>query len=113
MTILVTSTRRNWLTDHGLQSFIEVAKAPSHPNAMEMASKLNIETLTDSMVCKKLGLNTTGERQFDILPTKLLERYYDKYSQTVKAFRTRDIPNPFFWDIAKFLLEVGCAHINA
>ena len=58
-------------------------------------------------------MSTTGERQFDILPTELLERYYGKYSQSAKAFRTRDIPDTFFRDIAEFLLEVGCTHINA
>ena len=26
---------------------------------------------------------------------------------------TRNIPEPFFRDIAKFLLEVGCVHLNA
>ena len=73
MTILVTSGLRNWLTDHSLQGFIQLAEAPPHPNAMEIVSKLNIETLTDSMVRKKLGLNSTSERQFEILPTELLE----------------------------------------
>ena len=65
------------------------------------------------MVRKKLSLDSTGGRQFEILPTELLERYYGKYSLSTKDFRTRDIPDPFFRDIAKFLLEVGCAHINA
>ena len=55
MTIVVTSALRNWLTDHNLQGFIQVAEASSHPNTMEMASKLNIETLTESMVRKHLG----------------------------------------------------------
>ena len=31
----------------------------------------------------------------------------------MKAYRTRDIPNPFFREVAKFLLEVGCLHTNA
>ena len=80
MTIIVTSVLRNWLADHGLQGFIQVVEAPPHPNAMEMASKLNIETLTNSMVRKKLGLNSMGKQQFEILPTELLEIYYRKYS---------------------------------
>ena len=113
MTISVTLALRKWLTDHGLQGFIQVVEAPPHPNALEMANKLNINTLTDSVVCKNLGLSNTGEREFDILPTELLERYYGKYSQSAKAFRTRDIPDTFFRDIAEFLLEVGCTHINA
>ena len=48
-----------------------------------------------------------------MFPSELLERYYGKYSLFAKAFRTRDIPNPFFQDVEKFLLEVGCVHINA
>ena len=32
---------------------------------------------------------------------------------SAKAFRTRDIPDPFYWNVAKFLLEVGCVHVNA
>ena len=90
-----------------------MAEAPLHPNAMEIATKLTIETLADSMVHKKLSLDSTGERQFKMFPIELLERYYGKYSLSAKAFWTRDIPDPFFRDVAKFLLEVGCAHINA
>mgnify|MGYP000270545862 CR=1 FL=1 len=52
MTIIVTSTLQKWFTDHGLQGFMQVAEAPPHPNALEMVSKLNINTLTNSMVRK-------------------------------------------------------------
>ena len=61
MTIIVTSALRIWLTDHGLQGFIQVVEAPLHPNTLDMASKLNIGTRTNSMVQKKLGLSNTGE----------------------------------------------------
>ena len=104
---IMTSALRNWLVNHGLQGFIRMAEVPQHPNITEMVSKLNIETLTDSMVSKKLGLDNTGERQFEILPTEFLERYYGKYSLSAKAFRTQDIPDPFFRDVVNFLLEVG------
>ena len=89
-----------------------MAEAPAHPNALEMASKLNIDTLTNSMVCKNLGLSSIGERHLDIFLTEVLERYYGVYSQSAKVYMTRDIPDPFFRDIAKFLLEVGCVHLN-
>ena len=56
-------------------------------------------------------MSNTRERQFDIFLTELLERHYGKYSQFAKAFRTRDIPDPLFRDIAKFMLEVG-VHLN-
>ena len=113
MPTIITTALRNWLTKRGLQSFIKVAEAPPHPNAIEIASKLNIETVTHSMICKKLSLDSTGERQLEMFPSEILERYYGKYSLSAKAFWTRDIPDPFFQELAKFLLEVGCVHVNA
>ena len=90
-----------------------MAEAPPHPNITEIASKLNIETVTDSIIRKKLSLDSTCERQLEMFPSEILERYYGKYSLSAKAFRTRDIPDPFFRDVAKFLLEVGCVQVNA
>ena len=56
---------------------------------------------------------TTGKRHCDIFPTEVVEQYYGEYSQSAKAYRTRDIPVPFFRDIAKFLFKLGCVHLNA
>ena len=47
---------------------------------MDMASKLNIDTITNDMVCKKPGLSNTGERNFDIFPSEVLEYYFGEYS---------------------------------
>ena len=38
---------------------------------------------------------------------------FGEYFVSAKAYRTTDILNPFFWKVAKFLLEVGCVHVNA
>ena len=78
MPTIITTALRNWLTENGLQGFIQVAEAPPHPNATEIASKLNIETITDSMIRKKLSLDSTGERQLEMVPSHILERYYGK-----------------------------------
>ena len=59
MPTIITTALRNWLAERGLQGFIKVAQAPPHPNATKIATKLNIETLTDSMVCKKLSMDIT------------------------------------------------------
>ena len=99
MPTIITTALRNWRTENGLQRFIQVVEAPLHPNATEITSKLNIESIT-------------GERQLEMVPLHILERYYGKYSLSAKAFRIRDIPGPFFRDVAKFLLEVGCVHVN-
>ena len=62
MPIIITISLRNWLTENGLQGFILVAEAPPHPNATEIASRINIETITDSILRKKLNLDCTSER---------------------------------------------------
>ena len=70
MPTILTTALWNWLAENGLQGFIKVAEAPPHPNATEIASKLNIETITDSMIRKKLSLQ--------MVPSHILERYYGK-----------------------------------
>ena len=66
---------------------------------------MNVDTVTNAMVRQKLSLSGLGEKHFDIAPAE--------YSLTAKAYRTREIPNAFFREVAKFLLEVGCVHVNA
>ena len=78
-----------------------------------MAGKLSVDTITNAMIMKKLGLSNTGERHFDIFRIEVLEHYFGEYSLSAKAYRTWDVPNPFFLEIAKFLIEVGCVHLNA
>ena len=85
MPTIITTALRNWLTENGLQGFIQVAEAPPHPNATEITSRINIETITDSMLRKKLKLDSTGERLLEMVPSHTLERYYGKYSLSAKA----------------------------
>ena len=94
MPTIITTSLRNLLTENGLQGFIQVAEAPPHPNATEIVSRLNNETITDSMLRKKLNLDNTSEWQLEMVPSHILERYYGKYSLSAKAFQTRDIPDP-------------------
>ena len=75
--------------------------------------KLNINTVTNASIWRKLCLFATGEKHFEIPPSDELEKYFGQYSTSAKAYRTKKIPNPFFREIAKFLLEVGCVHVNA
>ena len=112
MPTIITTALRSWLTENSLQGFFKVDEAPPHPNVIEIASKLNIQTMTDSMIRKKLSLDSRSERQLEMVPSDILERYYGKYSLSTKAFWTRDILGPFFRDVAKFLPEVGCVHVN-
>ena len=113
MTINISTALRRWLLEKGLEGYIKVAEAPPHPDAFNIARKLNVDTVTNDMVLQKLGLSGLGEKQFDIAPAETLRKYFAEYSLTAKAYRTREIPNAFFREVAKFLLEVGCVHVNA
>ena len=73
-----------------------------------MATQINVDTITNATIQKKLGFSSIGECHFDILPTEVLERYFGEYSLSAKGYRTRDIPDP-----SKLLLQMGCVHINA
>ena len=74
MTIDISPTLRRWLHDKGLAGYIRVAEAPPHTNVQEMARKLNIDTITNASIRKKLGLSRTGEHHFEIAPAKALEQ---------------------------------------
>ena len=113
MPITISTALRRWLREKGFEGYIRVAETPSHPDALEIAKKLNVDMMTNSTIQKKLGLSTNGEKHFDISLVETLEKYFGEYSVSAKAYRTKDIPNPFFREVAKFLLEVGCLHINA
>ena len=68
MPIIIRTALRNWLTENDLQWFIMVAEAT------EIASRINIGTITDSMLRKKLNLDCTGEQQMEMVPAHILER---------------------------------------
>ena len=104
---------RRWLLEKGLEGYIKVAEAPPHPDAFNIARKLNVDTVTNAMVRQKLGLSGLGEKHFDIATAEIHQKYFVDYSLTAKAYRTREIPNAFFREVAKFLLEVGCVHVRA
>ena len=40
---------------------MRVAEAPPHPEAFDIAKKLNVDTVTNATVRKKLGLSAIGE----------------------------------------------------
>ena len=104
MPIFISPALRRWLHDKSFGGYIRVAEVPPHPDAQEVAKKLNVDTITNASIRKKLGLSGSGERHFEITPVGVLERYFGEYSTSSKAYKTRDIPNPFFGEVAKFLL---------
>ena len=69
--------------------------------------------MTNASVRKKLGLSRCGEKHLEIPPTDEMQKYFGEYSMLAKAYRTKEILNSFSQEIAKFLLEVGCVHVNA
>ena len=113
MTIIISAALRRWLLEKGFEGFIKVTEAPPHPDAFDMAKKLNADTVMNATVWQKLGLSGLGEKHFEIAPAETLAKYFGEYSTTTKAYRTKEIHNAFFREVAKFLLEVGYVHITA
>ena len=107
MSITTSAALHRWFLEKGFEGYIKVTKAPTHPNALEIAKKLNVDTVMNATIQKKLDLSANGEKHFDIPLAKTLEEYFGEYSVSAKAYGTKEIPNPFFREIAKFLLEVG------
>ena len=96
MPIPISLALRRWLLEKGFEGYIWVAKAPQHPDAQEIAKKLNVDTVMNGSIRKELGLMAVGEKHFEIPPAEDLERYFGEYSTSAKAYRTKDIPNTFF-----------------
>ena len=113
MTIDISPTLQRWLHDKGLTGYIRVAEAPPNPNSQDMPKKLNVDTITNTNIRKKLGQSGNGKRHFEIPPARVLECYFGEYSISAKAYMTRNASDPFFRELAKFLLEVRCVHANA
>ena len=61
MTIEISLALRERLHDKGLEGYIRVAEAPPHPDAHEVAKKLNVDTITNASIKKKIGLSGSGE----------------------------------------------------
>ena len=85
MSIPISSTLRRWLLEKGFEGYIQIAEVPPHPNAQEIAKKLNIDTITNASIRKKLGLTATGEKYFEIPLAEDLEKYFEEYSTSAKA----------------------------
>ena len=96
MPITIFAALRRWLLEKGFEGYIRVAEAPPDLEALDIAKKLNVDTVTNATIWKKLGLSAIGEKHFDISPAQTLEKYFGEYSTSAKAYRTKDIPNPFF-----------------
>ena len=72
MTIAISTALRRWLLEKGFEGYIKVAEAPPHPNALDIAKKLNVDTVTNAMVRQKLGLSGLGKKHFDIALAEVL-----------------------------------------
>ena len=47
----------------------------AHPNALEIAKKLNMGIVTNVTIRKTLDLSANGEKHFDIPPAETLGKY--------------------------------------
>ena len=71
---------------------------------MDISAKINMDTITNAMVCEKLSLSSLGDQCLEIPPTTKV------YSASTKAYKIQHAPGVFFYDVAKFMLEAACVH---
>ena len=71
MPVPIFTALRRWLLEKGFEGYIRVAEAPSHLDALDIIKKLNVDTVTNATIRKKLDLSAIGEKHFDIPPTEI------------------------------------------
>ena len=84
--LTISATLRRWLLKMGFEGYIKVADVPAHPNALEITKKLNVDTVTNATIWKKLDLSANGEKHFDIPPAETLGKYFGEYFVSAKAY---------------------------
>ena len=62
MPIPISSALRRWLMEKGFEGYIRVAKAPPHSDAQKITKKLNVDTVMNANIRKKLGLTALREK---------------------------------------------------
>ena len=70
-------------------STIESAHGTTYLDALEIAKKLNIDSVTDATIRNKLDLSSIGEKHFDIPLVEALEKYFGEYFVSAKALSRR------------------------
>ena len=113
MPLKVSKDLRTWMpTRHGFSVYLNVYDAPAHPDAQAIATKIQLGTITNDIICSALHLPRGGEHDIEAPPQHTLEQYFGEYSLSVKAHRMHGGPNEFFGDLAHFLLDYVCIHHN-
>ena len=83
MKIVISTALRRWILEKGFEGYIRVAEATPHPDAFDIAKKLNVDTVMNAMVRQKLVLSGLGEKYFDIAPAETIQKYFAEYSITL------------------------------
>ena len=76
MPITISAVLSRWLLEKGFEGYIRVVEVPPHPDAQDIARKLNVNAMTNASIRKKLGQFGTREKHFEIPPTNALEKYF-------------------------------------
>ena len=90
-----------------LQGYINVAEAEPHSNVVELLKQIDISKITNKQIRRTLKLKREGFDVVQKMDKDTLRSYFGEYSPSAKAFQTLGGEDEFFYEVAKFLLEVG------
>ena len=94
--MILATMLRQWLLEKDFEGYIQVAEAPPHPDAQEIVKKLNVDTVTNVSIRKKLGSTATGEKHFEIPPCRGLGEIFQRVLNLRQGAQDEGYPEFFF-----------------
>ena len=101
---------RQWLTENGLEGFLQIADAPPHVELEQAAATIDLSEITEGAVQALTGLQAGGLQSIECPSNQILFEYFGEYSLSSKAYRTQGGQNLLFREVARAMMEYGFVH---
>ena len=85
MPIVVSDNLRQWLIDKGLQGYLKVADADTHPRATKILQRIDVAKITNKQVRHILNLKREGFLAVQKMDKQMLRSYFGEYSPVGKS----------------------------
>ena len=79
---------KTWFSRHEPEGFLRIAKAPLNEESEKVSLRIDLDEITEDVVCALIGLPEGGLYSIENPSTKTLTEYSPKSSIANKAYRT-------------------------